>query len=77
MAIACVPVHRYYLITTFPFEFYWLSCIACEDGSRGKYLLAVIALCELVISISFLFFIHVNHGAAAADYGIGYQWQKL
>ena len=75
MAIACVPVHRYYLITTFPFEFYWLARIACEDGIRGQRLLAVIALCELVLSVSFLLFIHSHHGAISADYGIGYQWQ--
>jgi len=77
MAIARVPVHRYYLITTFPFEFYWLACLACDDGIRGQRLLALIALCELVVSISFLFFIHAHHGAPSANYGIGYQWQKL
>ncbi len=77
MAVAQVPVHRYYLITTFPFEFYWLARVACADEIRGQRLLSVIVLCELVISISFLFFIHAHHGAPGADYGIGYQWQKL
>jgi hypothetical protein len=77
MVMARISIHRYYLIATFPFEFYWLARISCEDGFRGQCLLTVIALSELTLSISFLFFIHLHHGAFGADYGIGYQWQKF
>jgi len=76
MTLTGIDVHRYYLTVVYPFEYYWLARVACADGIRGQRLLALIAACQLVISVSFLNFIHLNHGAPGADYGIGYQWQQ-
>jgi hypothetical protein len=32
--------------------------------------------CQLILSIGYLGYIHVNHGAKTGDYGVGYQYQN-
>ncbi|HEY9775811.1 MAG TPA: hypothetical protein V6C81_18765 [Planktothrix sp.] len=74
MNLAGVKTTPFYLIVTFPFQFYALAFLFSQDGKRGNALLGVLAACQLVLSLAFLQFIHANHGAAGADYGRAYQW---
>ena len=76
MTLTGIYVHSYYMPVVYPFVYYWLARVACAGGIRGQRLLALIAACQLAISVSFLNFIHLNHGAPGADYGVGYQWQR-
>jgi hypothetical protein len=71
----CTKVLRHYLIMSFPLEWVWLSRMGLEMGRKGQIYLMGIWVAQLLISAAFLFYIHVNHGAPGADYGIAYQYQ--
>jgi hypothetical protein len=66
------PVHRHYLIVTFPLEWLWLTRQMRIASRRWTYLLAAVWLSELLISAAFLVYIHVNQGAPTGDYGFTY-----
>jgi hypothetical protein len=76
---ATIVVHRYYLIITFPLEFLWLAHLALRGGfwseRRGRDLLALSFVLQLLLSASFLGYIHVNGGAPLGDYGVAYSAQ--
>ncbi len=65
---------RHYLIVSFPLEWVWLSQIGLGVRKGQNYLIGI-WIAQLLISAVFLFYIHVNHGASSADYGIAYQYQ--
>src|SRR5665213_578284 len=67
-------VLRHYLIMSFPLEWVWLSRMGL-DMRRGQRYLTAIWIAQLFISAGFLVYIHLNHGAPLADYGIAYQFQ--
>jgi hypothetical protein len=75
MTLTCVEICRHYLIMTFPLEWVWLSRLGLRDRRWGQHYLTVIWIAQLLISISFLFYIHINHGALTGDYGTAYQFQ--
>ena len=76
MTLSRVAIMRHYLIVSFPFEFYWIARMACNDGVRGRKILAILVGAELILSSFFLYYIHVNHGAVSGDYWVGYQFQQ-
>jgi hypothetical protein len=76
MYLLGVKVFRHYLIMTFPLEWVWLSRMALRDLRLGQRYLTVIWIAQLLISVSFLVYIHINHGAPLADYGTAYQFQS-
>lgn len=85
ITLATIVVHRYYLIITFPLEFVWLAQLALLSGLeakrpgallRGRQALATLLVAQLLISITFLGYIHVNQGSPQGDYGPSYQSQK-
>jgi hypothetical protein len=41
-----------------------------------RWTLAGLWVCQLILSIGYLGYIHVNHGAKTGDYGVGYQYQN-
>jgi hypothetical protein len=75
MSLMVVNICRQYLIVTFPFEWIWLSRMGLCDSRLGQRYLFIIWIAQFVISVSFLFYIHVNHGDSLGDYGIAYQFQ--
>ncbi len=75
MTLSCVKIFRHYLIMTFPLEWVWLSRLALADPDRGKSLLTALWAAQLLLSILFLVYIHINHGDPLGDYGVGYQYQ--
>jgi hypothetical protein len=67
-------VLRHYLIVSFPLEWVWLSQMGLNIYRCQRYLI-IIWIAQLIISATFLAYIHLNHGAALADYGVAYQFQ--
>ena len=75
MALTVVNICRHYLIMTFPLEWVWLSRMGLNDKRFGQRYLFVIWIGQLIISISFLLYIHINHGDTLSEYGIPYGFQ--
>jgi hypothetical protein len=75
MTLACITVCRHYLIVTFPLEWVWLSKLSLQDSRWGRKRLMVLWVAQLVLTASFLVYIHVNHGDVLGDYGIPYEFQ--
>lgn len=77
LTFASVHVWRHYLIVTFPLE--WLACAAVArrvfSAARARLVLGAILVATFGISVAFLDFIHVNHGAIRGDYGPSYSLQ--
>jgi hypothetical protein len=77
MELTNVNIRRYYMSVVFPFEFLWLSRAALRNNTRqasppGRRWLALIWVCQLVISIAFIHYVHVNQGSTKGDYGDAY-----
>jgi hypothetical protein len=75
MSLMVVNICRQYLIVTFPFEWVWLSRMGLCDSRWGQRYLFMLWIAQLIISVSFLIYIHVSHGDSLGDYGIAYQFQ--
>jgi hypothetical protein len=69
-----VTVFRHYLIVAFPLPWVWLARLTLRRR-HGRALLTGLWIAQLVISLSYLEYIHVHHGAPGGDYGTGYKWQ--
>jgi hypothetical protein len=67
-----VVIRRYYMNVTFPLEFICLVRMANPHSSRGVKLLAALWIAELLISINFVGYVHVNQGSTQGDYGPAY-----
>jgi hypothetical protein len=68
-------VQRHYLIVAYPLQWVWMSRLALRRP-RGRSLLIGLWIAQLVISLSFLSYIHTHHGADGGDYGRAYRWQE-
>ncbi len=81
MTISMLAIHRHYVNVTFPIEFVWLAYLVVGPGvdhawkRAGRRTLAALCLVELLISASFLRYVHVHGGAPGADYGVAYSAQ--
>ena len=75
MSLLGINILRHYLIMSFPLEWVWLSRMALRDLRLGQRYLMIIWIAQLIISATFLIYIHLNHGAPLADYGTAYQYQ--
>ncbi len=75
MTLSFVEVCRHYLIMSFPLEWVWLSRLGLRDSRLGQRYLTAIWMAQLLITVCFLSYIHVNHGASTGDYGTAYQFQ--
>ncbi|MEA5470043.1 hypothetical protein, partial [Spirulina sp. 06S082] len=67
-AINFVP---YYIPVVLPFPFFWLARLY---ENKLRFLLAIVLL-QLLISITFLTFIHYTGGSEYSDYGLTYKTQ--
>jgi len=78
LTLSTLPIHRYYLIVAFPFEFVWLARLAlAPDRSgpqrqTGRALLGVLCVGQALLSACFLVFIHTHSGAPRGDFGLSY-----
>jgi hypothetical protein len=75
MTLACFKIFRHYLIVTFPMEWVWFSSLGLRRGPWGARALMIVWIAQLLLSISFLGYIHVNNGDPQGDYGTVYHAQ--
>jgi hypothetical protein len=75
LALPGFGIPKHYWIVTFPLEWVFLSSLALKNSRYGERLLWIAWVAQLLIAVSFLDFIHVNHGAPDADYGTAYRFQ--
>jgi len=71
LTATALPVHRHYMIVTFPLMFVWVARLALSrDGLRlGRRLLLVSCLAQGLISAAFLVWVHDHRGPIHGDYG--------
>lgn len=74
-----LPIHPHYMVILFPLTFVWLARLALgHDGDTdgavtlGRALLLILFILEGLLSVGFLYYIHVNQGAIHGDYGVAY-----
>jgi hypothetical protein len=74
--VGILPGH--YLMVTFPLEWLWWTFIFKNAFSAHamRWMLVGLWACQLILSIGYLGYIHVNQGAKTGDYGTGYQNQN-
>lgn len=72
MTATGVMIRRYYMTVTFPFEFIFLARFSDAKSKVGHRLLCALWFAELLISIGFVYYVHVNEGAIHGDYGAAY-----
>jgi hypothetical protein len=74
--VGFIPGH--YLLVTFPLEWLWWAFIFKKafSGRVMRWMLVSLWGCQLILSIGYLGYIHVNQGAKTGDYGVGYQYQN-
>jgi hypothetical protein len=75
LVAAGFPIHRHYLIVTFPLQWLWVTRQLRSTTRHWNRVLTVVWLSELVISSSFLFYVHVHGGAITGDYGVAFSRQ--
>ncbi len=78
-----LPIHRHYMVITFPLMFLWVarSALLGQEGRPflglgGRALLTTLCLAQFAVSLSFLAYIHSLQGPLRAEYGTPYRVQK-
>ena len=79
-----LPIHRHYLALTFPLPFVWLARLALGSQQhagrlrRARLSLLALCVCQLLLSASFLGYIHANQRYyAGGSYGLPYGAQGI
>lgn len=72
MNFSGIITFQHYLIVGFPFSYLFLSKILFP---KKKLLITVIAA-QAIITITFLFYVHIHNGVLTGDYGKTYQSQQ-
>ncbi|MCF8299119.1 MAG: hypothetical protein K9J13_16340 [Saprospiraceae bacterium] len=71
MSLSGLTIHPHYLIVAFPFSYIFIAKMLYN---RKKLMLILIAA-QLILTISFLVYIHINEGAPKGDYCKTYKSQ--
>jgi hypothetical protein len=76
---SCLPIHRHYMVITFPLMFLWVARLAiaktgqsCDAQKLGRSLLFALCVTQFLLSVSFLGYIHANQRFIRGDYGTPY-----
>ena len=69
-----VFVFQNYLLVAFPIVQLWVAMMA-RQFQQGKKVLLLLFACQLILSLTFLYYLHVNGGAPQGDYGVSYRRQ--
>jgi hypothetical protein len=89
--LSAVPIHRHYMTITFPLMFLWVARLALGDATaslfsdasqkrvwlNGNTWLLTLWFTQLLITLSFLGYVHVNPREIRGDYGVPYRAQML
>lgn len=67
MTVAGVFVQRHYYLGLFPLPY--VAFALALQGNKSRTPVYVVAALQLVVSVAFLIFIHVNRGAPGAEFG--------
>jgi hypothetical protein len=67
-----VAIKRHYLLVTFPLTYVWFARFLADDSRRGSKVFGVMWSAQLLVTVLFLYYIHVNGGAPNGDYGAAY-----
>jgi hypothetical protein len=74
-----LPVHRHYMVITFPLMFLWLARAALAQSrplagrlTSGRAFLLTVWTAQLLISVSFLAYVHLNAPSLRGEYGVPY-----
>jgi hypothetical protein len=82
LTLTCLPMHRHYMIVVYSIELLWVARAALKAGgdrhrlTTGRRLLGSLVVVQLLLSASFLHYVHVKqviHG----DYGAALRSQAL
>jgi hypothetical protein len=71
MTLSGTTINPHYLICAFPFQYIFLAKVL----EKQKKILKSVIIAQMVITITFLVFIHKNNGAIQGDYGKAYHSQ--
>lgn len=69
MTLIGLRIRRYYMMVSFPLEGVWMARWFLTRPVIGRRILMIIWSLELLISASFLIYVHWNGGSPAGDYG--------
>ena len=75
LTASSLPVHRHYLIILFPLGFVWLARLALGRAATpklGRSLLATLGVAQCLVTVAFLYYIHVNQRDIPGDYRMPY-----
>ncbi len=72
MTFSGTEIYAHYLICIFPFTYIWLSRLFEKQIGLFKG----IVICQAVLSVLFLLYVHQNNGIRDGDYGITYKAQQ-
>jgi hypothetical protein len=67
-----VAVQRHYLLVTFPLASVWFARFLASEPRQGARVFGLLWSAELLVTVFFLYYIHVNGGAPNGDYGLAY-----
>jgi hypothetical protein len=77
--VSTLPITRHYMIVLYPFEMAWLARLAlgpvADEARLGRKLLATLCVCQLLVSFSFLRYVHSHHGVPGDEFGLAYSGQ--
>jgi hypothetical protein len=73
MTLSSVTIYAHYLICAIPFQYIFLAKLF--EGK--KLLFRLIILAQLIVTLTFLIYIHTHGGAVNGNYGVAYRAQAL
>jgi hypothetical protein len=73
MTLSSVTIYAHYLICAIPFQYIFLAKLF----EKRKTLFHLIILAQLIVTLTFLIYIHTHGGAANGNYGVAYGAQAL
>jgi hypothetical protein len=81
-SLSFLPIHRHYMILTFPLMYVWAAATALSDRrplpfgwTRGRALLLVSCLLQCAVTVCFLSYVHDAGRTIRGDYGTPYAAQ--
>ncbi|HUP58642.1 MAG TPA: hypothetical protein VM598_14380, partial [Bdellovibrionota bacterium] len=73
LTATAVNIRRYYAYVSFPLDHVFLARLALKGPTIGpitpRRMLVLLWICQLLVSASFVGYIHLNEGAPQGDYG--------
>ncbi len=82
--LAALRFYRHYLVLTFPFMYVWAAIVILKCNKRSRFelrlrrlTLSILCVAQLVLTITFMSYIHNKGGAPLGDYRWTYRAQMM